>query len=86
VAERVSVVELHHPAPRPGPIRRRPGIALHRGHLVAPAGESCAGEQAGRARTDDGYTHDNHRLRYTDNVVTALTMHPIRRDVKGWSP
>jgi hypothetical protein len=58
--ERVSVVELHDPPPRPGPIRRRPGIALHGDHLVAPARQARTDEQAGRTSANDRYAHDNH--------------------------
>ena len=41
-------------------VRGRPRVALHRCHLMAPARQAGADEQAGRARADDGYAHDDH--------------------------
>src|SRR6516225_5621043 len=83
IPERVSVVELHDPPPRPGTIRRWPGIALDRDHLVAPACQARTEEQAGRASANDGYAHDNPHLRYTNDAMTALIVQrslPNRQD------
>jgi hypothetical protein len=62
-AERVGVVELHDPAPRPVAVGARPGVAVDHGHLVTPARQSSASEQASRTHADDGYPHDDHLIR-----------------------
>ena len=81
--ERVSVVELHDTAPRPAPVGRGAGIALHRDHLMSPARQASSDIQTGRTGTDNGYPHDGHPLiRYTIDVMTASIVHLICRDVK----
>jgi hypothetical protein len=73
IPEGVGVVELHDSAPWPAAVSRRPGIALHRGHLVTPARQRGAHEQAGGAQSDDGYSHDDQSIRYTsDAFITSI--------------
>jgi hypothetical protein len=82
MAEGVGVVELHDSAPRPAAVGTRPGVALYRGHLVTPARQPGAGEQAGRTRSDDGYPHGNRPFRYTDDALIASIVQQTWRTVK----
>jgi len=82
IPERVRVVELHDTQPRPRAVRGRPRVALDRDDLVASPGESGAGEQPGRACSDDCYSHDHHSIRYTEDALIASIVHLTWEPVK----
>ena len=57
-AEGVRVVELHHPAPLPRPVRARAGVPIDDGDRVTPPGQRHGGEQPRRPGPHDNDTHD----------------------------
>jgi hypothetical protein len=88
-AEPVRVVELHHALTRPGAIRGRPRVALHRGDLMTPLGQRGPEEQARRPGPDDGDSHDcplaSIHPRCYDYTYDALNYDGASRWLKlGW--
>jgi hypothetical protein len=51
------MVELHHPAASPGPIRSGPGIAVDHSDAVFAQRQGGGEEQASWARTDNADPH-----------------------------
>jgi hypothetical protein len=61
-------VELHDAGPGPAAVFGRPLVTFHCDYLMAPARQSGASEQAGRACADDGYSHGRTSFDTLDSI------------------
>ncbi|GAA4858060.1 hypothetical protein GCM10023203_00950 [Actinomycetospora straminea] len=71
--ERVRVVELHHPAPRPLLVADRTGVVVDQPDPVAAPGQPDGGDEPGGSCADDDGVHGGSRGALTDQgtPVTA---------------